>query len=255
MVIPVAIYVAWWLWALGSDVSSESQITLSDVLLFPSWAYQSLSSMLGALAGLDYSFAGSTFEAGPTLAVLALIGVGWRFQRGPVPKMVWAALAIALSFWLMGAVSKDLTPNAGQSRYLYPGALVVLIAGAWLAAGMGWRRSALVALFLVAATGVVTNLALLRDDGALNRFETAQQRAILAGIEVAGANADPSYIPESGPQEIRFSLGSTRYRRGLPQRSRTLRVDRVLAARRSAGSSSRSECSPTRTWSLRWDWP
>ena len=208
VVVPVAIYVAWWLWALGSDTSSESQISLDDVLLFPSWAYQSLSGVLGALAGFDYSFGDGTINAGPTLAVLALIGVGWRLQRGPVPKMVWAALAIALSLWLMGSVSVALIRTPDSSRYLYPGALAVLIAGAWLAAGLGWRRSALVALFLLAATGVVTNLALLRDDGAVTRFETAQQRAILAGIEVAGANANPSYVPESGPQEIRFSLGS-----------------------------------------------
>ena len=206
VVIPVAIYVAWWLWALGSDSSSESQITLSDVLLFPSWAYQSLSSTLGALAGLDYSYAGSTIEAGPTLAVLALIGVGWRFRRGPVPKLLWAALAIAVSFWLMGAISKDLLRTPDSARYLYPGALVVLIAAAWVAAGMRWRRSALVALFVVAAAGVFTNIALLRDNGGLNRFNAIGQRAILAGIEIAGPNANPSYIPDDGPQSITLAF-------------------------------------------------
>ena len=208
VVIPVAIYVAWWLWALGSDASSESQIALSDVLLFPSWAFQSLSSALGALAGFDYSFGNATFDAGPTLAVLALIAVGWRFQRGPVPKMLWAVLAIVLSLWLMGAVSKDLLRTPDSARYLYPGALVVLIVGAWAAAGLRWRRPALIALFILAATGAITNIALLRDNGGLNRVEAAQQRAILAGIEIAGPNANPSFVPDNALQEIKFSLTS-----------------------------------------------
>ncbi len=106
---------------------------------------------------------------------------------------------------------------------------MVLIAGAWLAAGLRWRRSALVALFLLAAAGVVTNLALLRDDGGLNRFEAIQQRAILAGIEIAGPNADPSYVPDDGPQAIRFCVRADEYHRGLPRRRRSLWVDRVLA--------------------------
>ena len=153
--------------------------------------------------------------------------------------MVWVALAIALSLWLMGAIS-SLIRTPDSSRYLYPGALVVLIAGAWLAAGLGWRRSALVALFLLAATGVVTNLALLRDDGAVTRFEAEQQRAILAGIEVAGANADPSYVPET----VRSRSGS-RWGRRIPPGSTSLPPNAMgrsaTRRRRSAGSSSRSE--------------
>ena len=78
-------------------------------------------------------------------------------------RWLWAALAIVLALWLMGAVTKALMRTPDSCRYLYPGALVVLIAGAWLAAGLRWRRPALIALFLLAATGVATNLALLRD--------------------------------------------------------------------------------------------
>ena len=252
--IPVAIYVAWWLWALGSDTSSESQISLDDVLLFPSWAYQSLSGVLGALAGFDYSFGDGTINAGPTLAVLALIGVGWRLQRGPVPKMVWAALAIALSLWLMGSVSVALIRTPDSSRYLYPGALAVLIAGAWLAAGLGWRRSALVALFLLAATGVVTNLALLRDDGALTASRPHSSGPSWPGSRSPArtrtrATCRRAVRSRSGSRwGRRIRPGSTSTQPNATGRSGTRR-------RRSAGSSSRSECSPTRTWSLRWDWP
>ncbi|MCL4286293.1 MAG: hypothetical protein KJ006_01440 [Thermoleophilia bacterium] len=208
-VVPAAAYVAWWLWALGSESSSDGQISLVDVLLFPSWAYQSLSGVLGALAGLDYPFGDGAIEAGPTLAVLALIGVGWRLRRGPVPAMAWAALAIALALWLLGVVSVGTFRAPDSPRYLYPGALVVLIAGAWLAAGLRWGRPALVAVCLLAAAGVATNLAQLRTAGAFARAEAAQQRAALAGFEIAGANADARYVPEDGPPQITFWTGHT----------------------------------------------
>lgn len=209
VLVPAAIYVAWWLWALGSDSSSDGQIALVDLLLLPSWAYQSLSGVLGALAGLDYPFGDGTTEAGPTLAVLALIGIGWRLRRGPVSKMVWATLAIALSLWLLGVISVGTFRAPDSPRYLYPGALVVLIAGTWLAAGLRWRSSALVALLLLAAAGLATNLAQLRTAGAFGRAEAAQQRAALAGIEVAGASANPGYVPEEGPSQVTFWTGHT----------------------------------------------
>jgi hypothetical protein len=204
VVIPAGLYVAWWLWTLGSDSSSEGQIALADVLLFPSWAYQSLSGALGALSGFDYPYGDGTTKAGPTLAVLALIAVGWRLWRGSVPQMLWAALAIALSLWLMGTVSVGVIREPDSDRYLYPGALAVLIVGAWLGAGLGWRRPALIALFLLAATGVLTNLGQLRVAGAFNRAEAAQQRAVLAGFEIAGPSADPSHVPEVGPGSITY---------------------------------------------------
>jgi len=207
VVVPVALYGAWWLWALGSDSSSEGQIALGDALLFPSWVFQSMSAILGALAGLDYPFGDAANQAGPTLAVLALIGVGWRFSRGPVPRMVWASLAIALSLWFIATISTGAIRTPDTPRYLYPGALVVLIAAAWLAAGVGWRRPALIALFLLAASGAVTNVGQLRAAGGFNRAEAVQQRAVLGGFEIAGANADPGYVPELGPGAIRYWAG------------------------------------------------
>jgi hypothetical protein len=207
VVIPIVLYAVWWLWALGLAGSSEDEVALSDLLTFPSWAYQSLSGVLGALAGFDYQFGDGTIKAGPTLAVLALIGVGWRFRRGPVPKMAWAALAIVLALWLLGVIAVGELRAPDSSRYLYPGALVVLVAAAWLAAGLRWRRPALIALFLLAATGLATNLAQLRVAGAFSRAEATQQRAYLAGVEIAGPNADPSFVPKDGPSPVRYWTG------------------------------------------------
>lgn len=210
VVIPVAIYGAWWLWALGSSSSSESQVALTDVVLFPSWAFQSLSVALSALVGLDYPFGGSMPQLGPTLALAAIVGLGWRLWREPAPRMLWSALGIAGALWMMGAISRTLVRVPDSSRYLYPTAVVVLIVAAWAVAGMRWRRSALIALFLVAATGMATNIALARRAGETARIETMVVRADLAGIEIAGANAIRSYSPPDPPYPIAFSFGAAR---------------------------------------------
>ena len=144
---------------------------------------------------------------GPTLAVLALVGIGWRLRRGSVPKALWAALAIVLGLWLMGAVTKGLLRTPDSGRYLYPGALMVLIAAAAAAAGLRWRRWGLIALFIVAAAGVATNIALLRDSGSTLRFSATQERAALAGIEIAGPNANRSYVPDVGSLEVTLAFG------------------------------------------------
>lgn len=207
---PVAIYGAWWLWALGSSTSSEGQIVLTDVTLFPSWAFQSLSGALSALAGLDFPFGNDAPELGPTLALLALIALAWRFRAAPASRMLWTTLAIALTLWMMGAISRSVseflmrTPDS--SRYLFPSAVVVLITAACAAAGVRWSRSSLLALFLIATVGAATNIALARQAGASSRAESMLVRADLAAIDIAGANADPSYVPAEAPLPIAFSF-------------------------------------------------
>jgi hypothetical protein len=207
VVIPIAIYGAWWLWALDSATTSENQLALTDVLLFPAWAFQSLGAVLGAIAGLDYPFGATTNDVGPALAVLAVIGLGWRLWRGSVPAMLWAALGIVLTLWLMGAISTAGIRVPDSPRYLYPGAVGVLVVAAWAASGVRWRQPAVIAVFLVAAIGVMTNIALLRDFGSANRAVATEERAELAGLELANGEANPDYIPADAAFPLMFSFG------------------------------------------------
>ncbi|MEK6250925.1 MAG: hypothetical protein AABM43_03085 [Actinomycetota bacterium] len=206
--IPIAIYCAWWLWALGSASSSENQIALWNLLLFPSWGFQSLSAVLGALTGLDYAFSDTTAKVGPALALLGIIGLSWRLWRGSVPAMLWAALGIVVTLWMMGAISRTLLRLPDSSRYLYPGAVAVLVLAAWTVVGTRWKPPAVIVLFLVAAAGVATNISLLRSSGSLNRVVAMQERAELAGIEIADGAADPAFAPGAGAAiPIAFAFG------------------------------------------------
>jgi hypothetical protein len=206
--IPVALYAAWWLWALHLDASSEGQLAPSDIVLFPSWAFQSLAAVLSAVTGLDYEFTANAGNAAGVVFALALLAaLGWRLSRGSVPTMLWALIGAALALWLMGSLARTSLRQPDSSRYLYPGAVTVLLVCAWAAVGTRLSRRALVAIFAIAAIGVATNIALLRDGTDLFRAVAVQTRAELGAIALADGSADPGYVPTGGSPTV--ALGFT----------------------------------------------
>jgi len=84
---------------------------------------------------------------------------------------------------------------------------MVLIALAAAAAGLRWRRWGYITLFIVAAVGVGSNVALLRDGSAFLRLSAVSERAALAGIEIAGPDANRSYVPDVGSLEVTLAFG------------------------------------------------
>lgn len=198
VVLPLALYGAWWLWARDSASSSDDALALSQLLTYPAWAFQSLAAVLGSLVGLDYDFGGEAAAGtGSALALLALAGLGWRMSRPPIPPMLWSVLAILGVLWMMQALAQAPLRTPESSRYLFPGAVGVVLVAAWAAAGVSWGRRGLIALFGVAAIGVLTNIALLRDGADNLRTGAVQTRAELTGLGFADGAADPDYIPTS----------------------------------------------------------
>jgi hypothetical protein len=194
--IPTVIYAAWWLWALDSASSSQEQVTLSDALLLPAWAFQSLGAVLGAVTGIDYDFGEGAAEVGSALALAAIVLVGLRLRRGPIPTVLWAALGVIVAYWLISVLGNSALRSPDSPRYMYPSAIGVLLVAAAAAAGLRWSRAGLITLFAVAVAGVSTNLILLRDGGDLLRAVADDTRADLGAIELAGESADPGFLPD-----------------------------------------------------------
>ncbi len=198
--VPAALYFAWWLWARNSPWSSGEQIALSELLMMPSWGFRSLSAVLGSLSGFDYPFLGSAqpTPVGVTLALASIAALGWRLSRGAVPRTLWPAIAVLLSLWVMQDVVQNAARLPWSPRYLYPVAIAVLMVGAEALRGQSWSRWSLVALYVVAAVGLATNLKLLHDSAiGLREGYSPRLRGELTGIEIAGARASPDYIPNS----------------------------------------------------------
>lgn len=204
--IPAAIYVAWRVWVLvyGVDLT-RGELDIVNILLFPAWIFQSLSGILSALTGLNYNFAGGgwvepTAFAGPALALAFALVIGWRIGRGRNSVVFWGLMAVALAMFL----SQVLTyipgvREPGTSRYLYPGAFVVLILAIEAFRRFEVSRPAFVAIWLVALTGFGANLTIIRDSGAALRdrahgVEIEMTAAALVnsmGFYPPGPNATP----------------------------------------------------------------
>ena len=193
--VPAILYGAWLLWSQQeTGAGAGSQVTFSNVLLFPSWAWQSLSTVAAAIVGLGYEFTAEQASPhrlvtgwGPVVAAVALAALGWRLWQGGIQRWLWAAMAIPSTLWLIGALGALDSPLdvPDSSRYLYPAAVAVLVVTVEAARGVPLGRGALVAIFAVAAIGVATNARLLGDGAAGLRDGLALQRAGLTSVELA----------------------------------------------------------------------
>jgi hypothetical protein len=199
--IPLALYAAWWLGTVGSAGSGGHQVKLSNVLLLPSYILESLAVVTSALVGLDFNFIDPSqrvVDPGPgaVLAVLAVVALVLRIRRGKVPASMWASLGIVLVFWALGALVVSFLRPPYLARYIYMGAVGVLLVATDAARSIRFSRRGLAVLFGVTAVSLATNLALLRDAGGFFRDEwSIPTRAEFTMIELARNHVRPHFDP------------------------------------------------------------
>jgi hypothetical protein len=129
VVVPVALFAIWYAWA-QRYAFPPLEISLIDL---PGSLFDSLRATMSALTG--------TMSTGPTvpvpvigqdtfgavLAFIVLVLFAWRLGRGVLPRQFWPALTALFGYWVMIAFAARAEDS---SRYLFAGALLVLLAGA-----------------------------------------------------------------------------------------------------------------------------
>lgn len=221
--VPLILYVAWWIWALGTSSDAEGQLVYSNVLTMPAWSLQALGAGVSALTGTNYSFTGNTGSGARIVAVplglIALAWLAWRAWRRPHAG-VWVAVGIALTLWAIQSLARTPFGTPEIPRYLLPSAFVTVLLAAEAGRHTRWPRPALVAIFAVAAVGVMTNIALLRDNGAEQRVLIAPPlRADLSGLEIAGEETRPGFDNHrvfAGQNSLLFPFAEARVLRPDP---------------------------------------
>ncbi|MDX6614918.1 MAG: hypothetical protein QOD60_9 [Solirubrobacterales bacterium] len=187
---PLLLYGAWRAWAAkygGTDVG------FSDVLTLPGSVANSMAAVCAAISGsfrdpVNSGLALHT-EGGRVFAVLLAGIVVWRLF-GPagraVDRRVWIFVAMPLTYWaLIGANLGPLrTPDA--SRYLYGGAVFVLLLLTQLYAGTRLGRRGYAVLAVALAFCLLGNLANLRDASRFLRDNGDENRGELTALELAG---------------------------------------------------------------------
>jgi hypothetical protein len=185
VVAPLALYVIWWV------AYQDTGTTIDNVWAIPVYAADSVAAALSALTGLTKGVPaddGTALGWGRPLAVVALAGLAWWLPRlrPPRPRLL-AVLAMPLAFWALTGLARAHVNPPTESRYVYVGALLVLLLVAELAAGRRLPAALRPLAAAVVIVVIVSGLGSLRDAGTFLRGQSLITRADLAAAELAPA--------------------------------------------------------------------
>jgi hypothetical protein len=192
VVLPAALFGLWYLgWGGGEKT------TLQAVLGAPQYVADASSAAFAGIAGLSAAY-------GPALGLAAVAAVVLMLRRrsAALSPLAIAAASGALAFWALSAIARADAAEPGSSRYIYVGAVLILIVVADAASGIALSRSALAVIALAMLGGLVANVKLLRDGERGWKGADASVRASLAAVEVAAPVVAADFVaePQNAPQ-------------------------------------------------------
>lgn len=212
--VPVALYVIWFA-AYGNPNATPGTahgfgLVRVNGPVIPSYVADMAASAFAGLVGLGIDW-------GRPLALGALgFAIWWTARRPATPRALSLISGLAL-LWGLTALLRAQLNGAGDSRYIYPGAVLIVLLGAELLRGARASvRSALVAATVVVAAAV-GNYGALKAGSIQFQDWSGYLRAELGALEVAGPTAPPTLAPD-------------------PMRAPDITADRYFAAVRQLGS-------------------
>jgi hypothetical protein len=187
LIAPVVLYGLWYV-AYGTG----SGITGSNILATPRYVAEAAANASAALVGLDVNW-GRTLILGFVVAAVLVLrrvaGVPWR---------VVALTAAPLAFWALTGLTRAQLNEPGAPRYLYPGALLVLLLAIELARGLRPGRGLLIAAAVLVPLIMVSDAGALRGGvRSLRSFHAALSGALTA-TEIAGNRLPADFLPAPG---------------------------------------------------------
>jgi hypothetical protein len=199
VLIPVALYAIWWLWARKFD---QSETAAGNLHLIPETFLDGAAAVMGSLTGTNPIQPGSYVSTvtwfGKALAIAAAIVLLARLWLGKLPRSIWVWLIVLGSYWSLLAVAAR--PAEG-GRYIFVGAVLVVL----IAADAVRRRvsnGVAVALLLLALVALPANIAQLtegRDDDTLHHDPPVSQTEF-AMLELAREHVAPDYFVTGDPR-------------------------------------------------------
>jgi hypothetical protein len=191
--VPLLLFAGWY---VGWGHAAPNQVSLDNVLDSPLYAGEGMVASLDALLALgtifDEPVARSQWSLPLLLALLALVGYGQLRGRG-FPRGLWPVLAGAASFWLLAGFNAMAGREPYSSRYLYIGALFLLLIAANLLERVSIKRWGLVAAGALTLVVVGFNLVPLREGRDFFEQQTVLARSDLGAIEIAAATVEPGF--------------------------------------------------------------
>lgn len=189
---PCALYGIWYLVALP-----EGEARLSNVDATPAYVADAAAGAVGAVVGLGLDWGRVLLAAGVLLAV-----VRWPPRRRVSPRLA-GLVATALAYWSLVGLARAHLAEPLASRYLYLGAVLVLLVAAEVVRGRPpLGRPAVALLGVVVLASLVSNLGQLRTGANGLRGSTNDVRAALAASELTPKAVPGAQVlaPTAAPQ-------------------------------------------------------
>jgi hypothetical protein len=182
--VPIALYV---LWYLGYG---ESQVTEGGLINAPPFAMDLMASAAGALVGRGLDW-------GRPLAVAGVIALAWCLSRPrSVSPRLAGLLGMGLSLWVVTAVTRSTISAPETSRYVYLGAVVIVLVGVEMLRDRTFTaRALLVAAVLVAVAGA-SGFTVMHNGASGLRGDSHAVAAELGALQIAAAYAPAGYQPD-----------------------------------------------------------
>jgi hypothetical protein len=191
--VPLAPLALWGLWYLQYG---QSQVKASNIDIAPGNAARMGAAAVGALAGTGSE--NGRYLIGALGAVVIIVLAA---ERRISPRFA-AVLVLTLGYWLLTALSRAQFNEPDASRYLYPGAIFVVLVLSELIPRLrvpGGRVGTIAcAVVVVGLLGfsVRGNVQQLRDGAAGLRDASTYVKAELRAVELARGRVDAAFRPD-----------------------------------------------------------
>jgi hypothetical protein len=184
VLVPAVLYALWYL------NYGESEVTNNSLIAAPGYIEDLAAAAFGGLVGRG-------LEWGRPLALLGLFVLLRRLARPlPVSARLAGLLATGISLWIVTAAARSTISPSESSRYIYLGAVVIVLVGVELLRGVTITPRAVGLATVLVAFSAVTGLTVMHN-GALGRRENSETvTAELGALELAAAHAPPTYQPD-----------------------------------------------------------
>jgi hypothetical protein len=190
--VPAVLFAIWYVgWGGGQHVTADS------VLGSPQYVASAASAAFAGIAGLDVSF-------GPALTVAAVAVIVIVVARQDLigRPLLLAALAGALIFWGLSSVARATEADPQASRYVYIGAVFVLLVAIEAAARVQPSRAIMAVLAVLTVAAIAANSGQLRTGERGMRTADDSVRVSLAAVDIAAPVVSPAFQvnTEAAPQ-------------------------------------------------------
>jgi hypothetical protein len=190
VVLPLLAYGVWYL-AYG-----ESALRRDNLTAAPGYFANEVAAATGGLTGLSGDW-GRILAVGFALVVLRRLVAPVRIS--PSAAMV---LGVAVSFWGLTALARAHLGEFASPRYVYPGALFVLLIAAEVLRDVRLGRRAIALTFVLVAAAALSGAGAVHDGGVQLRGAANMLRAQLAAVEIAGEALPSDFLPDGGTPQI-----------------------------------------------------